>query len=238
MIEGFEFWGTHYHLVPRRISHFLAAAVCALLMRRVAAGIATWLPFATDLVLPWYLVAAEWAWSHLPSGLTAALAAWGAETTYLGLVSVRELVDSVVSRRGGASDRPVHVSPRRVALACLIVGGLGCAGLAYLPVIGPPAALVFICPVLGTGFIVATLAARGSGVVEVGGFLRSHIAMLSGLGAGVLVALSIPVINLVTLPCAAVGAGCLVLREERARSVKTNAGTVPYVSPDISRSPR
>jgi uncharacterized protein involved in cysteine biosynthesis len=237
VIEGIEFWGGHYSLVPRRIGHFLAAAVCTLLMTRLTAGIEAWLPSVPTLLLPWYLVAAEWAWLHLPSGLVAATVAWGAETAYLGLVSIRELVDTVVSRRGGASDWSVLVSPRRAALAWLIVGGLWCAGLAYIPVIGPLATLAVICPVLGGGFIVATIAARGLGPREILRFVRSRIAMLSGLGAGVLVALAIPVINLVVLPCAAAGAVCLVLREERAAAVKTSEGTVPYASPDKSRSP-
>jgi hypothetical protein len=237
VIEGIEFWGTHYPLVPRRIGHFIAAAGCTLLTTRVVAGIEAWLPSAPALLLPWYLVAAEWAWSHLPSGLAAATGAWGAETAYLGLVSIRELVDAVVSRRGGASDRSVIVSPRRAALAWLIVGGLGCAGLAYVPVIGPPAALTIICPVLGAGFIVAILAARGSEPREILRFVRTHIAMLSGLGGGVLVALAIPVINVVALPCAAAGVVCLVFREERTASVKTSAGTAPYALPDKSRWP-
>lgn len=237
MIEGIEFWGAHYPLVPRRIGHFIAAAVCTLLMTRVVAGIEAWLPSAPALLLPWYLVAAEWAWSHLPSGLAAATVAWGAETAYLALVSIRELIDTVVSRREGASDRSVVVGPRRAALTWLGVGGLGCAGLAYVPVIGPPAALAFIGPVLGAGFFVAILAARGSSLEAVVGFVRSRIAMLWGLGTGVLVALAIPVISLVALPCAAAGAICLVLREERTASVKTSAGTVPYASPDKSRSP-
>jgi hypothetical protein len=237
VIEGIEFWGTHYPLVPRRIGHFLTAAVCTLLMTRVVAVIEAWLPRAPALLLPWYLVAAEWAWSHLPSGLTAATAAWGAETAYLGLVSIRELVDTIVSRRGGASDRSVLVSPRRAALIWLIVWGFGCAGLAYVPVIGLPATLAIICPVLGAGFIVATLAAQGSGPWEILRFVRSRIAMLSGLGGGVLVAFAIPVIKVVALPCAAAGAVCLVLREERTASVKTSAGTVLYASPNKSRLP-
>ncbi len=237
VIEGIEFWGTHYDLIPRRIGHFIAAAVCLLLMARVVAEFEAFFPSAPALLLPWYLVIFEWAWSHLPSGLASAMTAWGSETAYLGLAPIRELVDAVVGRRGGASDRSVLVGPRRAALTWLGVGGLGCAGLSYVPVVGPPAALAVICPVLGAGFLVAILAARGLSPVEVVGFVRSRIAILWGLGAGVLVALTIPVISLVALPCAAAGAICLVLREERAASVKTSAGTVPCASPGKSQSP-
>jgi hypothetical protein len=231
VIEGIEFWGTHSQLVLRQIANFLVAAACTVLIARVVAGIEGFLPSASALLLPWYLVAVEWAWSQLPSGLAAALTAWGAETAYLSLVSMRELLDTVVSRRGGASDRSVRVSPRKAALLWLMIGGLGCAGLAYVPVIGPLAALALMCPVLGAGVVTATLASRGMTRREILGFVRARLAMLSGLGGGVLVASAIPVVNLVALPCAAAGTVCLVLREERAARVKTSEGIVPCASP-------
>ncbi|MFZ5876883.1 MAG: hypothetical protein ACOYXU_10815 [Nitrospirota bacterium] len=231
VIEGIEFWGTHRHLIPSRIGQFLAAAACTALMARAVAELDGALPSASVLLLPWYLVAVEWAWSQLPSGLSAAVIAWGAETAYLCLVSIPRLVAAVVGRRGGDSGRSVRVSPRGTALACLLVGGLGCAGLAYVPVVGPLAALALSCPVLGAGLVMTTLASRGMDRREILGFARARSAMLSGLGAGVLVAFAIPVVNLVALPCAAAGTACLVLREERAAPVKTSAETVPYASP-------
>jgi uncharacterized protein involved in cysteine biosynthesis len=159
------------------------------------------------------------------------LTAWGAETAYLSLVSMRELVETVVSRRGGDSRRSVRLSPRKAALAWLVIGGLACGGVAYLPVIGGLVALVLMCPVLGAGLAAATLAARGMTGREIFGFASARLAMLSGLGGGVLVAFTIPVVNLVALPCAAAGTVCLVLREERAATVKTSEGTVPCASP-------
>jgi hypothetical protein len=231
VIEGIEFWGTHPELVFRRITNFLVAAACTVLIARMVAEIESVLPSASALSLPWYLVAVEWAWSELSSGLAAALTAWGAETAYLSLVSMRDLVDTVVDRRGGASDRTVRVSPRRAALLWLVVGGLACAGLAYVPVVGALGGLALICPVIGAGVAAATLAARGMTGSEIFGFVRARVLMLSGLGGGMLVALAIPVVYWVALPCAAAGTVCLVLREERAAPVKTSEGTVPCASP-------
>jgi hypothetical protein len=217
--------------VLRRIANFLVAAACTVISARVVAEIQGFVPSASALPLPWYLVAVEWAWSQLPSGLAAALTAWGAETAYLSLVSMRELAETVMSRRGGDSGRTVRVSPRKAALLWLVVGGLGCAGLAYLPVIGPLLALALVCPVLGAGLAAATLAARGMTRREILGFIRARLALLSGLGGGVLVAFAVPVVNLVALPCAAAGTVCLVLRDERAATVKTSEGTVPCALP-------
>jgi hypothetical protein len=112
-----------------------------------------------------------------------------------------------------------------------MVGGLACAGVAYLPVIGALVSLALMCPVLGAGVAAATLAARGLAGREILGFVRARFAMLSGLGGGVLVAFAIPVVNWVALPCAAAGTVCLVLREERVTMVKTSEGTVPCASP-------
>ncbi|MFZ5861819.1 MAG: hypothetical protein ACOYXR_03100 [Nitrospirota bacterium] len=231
VIEGVEFWGTHRTLIPRHAGHFLVAALCVWLMARTTPAIDGYLPTATALLLPWYLVAVEWAWSQLPIGVAAAVAAWGAQISYLSVVSVREIVDAVVNRRGGAADRSERIGPRIAAFAWMLVGGIGCAALAYVPVVGPPATLALACPVLGAGFVTAAAAARGAGSWEIIGVVRSRIAMVSGLGAGVLVALAVPVVNLIALPCAAAGTVCLVLREERGASLKTSAGTVPYVWP-------
>jgi hypothetical protein len=231
LIEGIEFWGTHAQLAVRRIADFLVATACTVIVTRVVAGIEGYLPSASALPLPWYLVAVEWAWSQVPSGLAAALTAWGVETAYLSLVSMREVVDTVVSRRGGASDRSASVSSRKASLVWLLIGGFGCIGLAYVPVIGAPLALAIMCPVLGTGVVAGVLASRGWTRPEIFGFVRSRAAMLSGLGAGVFVGSVIPVVNLVALPCAAAGTVCLVLREERAAPVRTSEGKVPCASP-------
>ncbi|HET8760038.1 MAG TPA: hypothetical protein VFN94_03170 [Nitrospiria bacterium] len=231
VIEGAEFLIAAARLSPRRIGHLLAAAACVLIATKLFSGIATRLPTVPEISFPWYLVLVEWGWSNLSSGLAAAATAWGAETLYLGWVSVRDVVDTVVSRRGGMAGRRAVVSARRAAIACLVVGGFGCVGVAYVPIVGPLAALAAACPVLGAGFAAACLAQRGWPPDEITRLVRRRVVLLGGLGGGVLVLLTIPLVNLVVLPCAAAGTVCLLLREERADSVKTSAGTTPCVSP-------
>jgi hypothetical protein len=231
VVEGAEFLVANHRVTLRGLGHALAAAACVIASTRLLSGIGAWLPPAPAISLPWYLVLVEWAWASLPSGLTVAATAWGAELAYLGLVAINGLVDAVANRRGHGPARAMVLSPRRAAWVCLSVGGLGCAGLAYVPVIGPVAALAAACPVLGAGFVVAILAVRGRNPRSIVGFTQSRVVLLGGLGGGILVSLALPVVSLVALPCAAAGTACLILREERSEPARTSEETVPYASP-------
>jgi hypothetical protein len=161
VVEGAEFLLTHRHLLRRQIGHFLAAAACAVVATWLGARLAMVLPAAPAIAFPWYLVLIEWLWAELPSVLAAEVAGWGAGTVYLALPFPRQLVWVVMSQRGGTAPTSPSDRERERALIWLGAGAAGCVLVAWVPVVGPPAAAVLACPVLGGGFVVAILTLRG-----------------------------------------------------------------------------
>lgn len=232
MIEGAEFLLTHRHIPRRLVFHFGAAAACVLIATWPAAWLAAHLPTPPAITLPWYLVLLEWLWASLPVVLAAELAAWIALTAYVALGLPRRLVWAVMTQREVPLPSPLPGDPRGPALAWLGAGGVGWALIAGVPVFGPAAAAVLACLVLGGAFVVTTLTLRGWSWGNVLSFILTHSAMIVGLGLGLIVSLTIPVVNLVALPCAVTGTGCLLLREPRPEAIRTNEGTVPCASPD------
>lgn len=237
VIEGAEFLLTHRQLLGRYLSHLIAAAACTLAAVWLAARLEPLLPSAPVIALPWYLVLAEWLWANLPAVLSAEIAAWVALGAYVGLAWPRQFVWAIMSQRGVA---PLSAEPRdgrERTLSWFVLSGAGWAALAYIPGIGLAAAAVVAGPVLGVGLVIPILALRGWHPATAG-FLRSHGALLTGLGFGIVISLAIPVVNLVALPCAVAGTVCLLIREPLPEVLKTTAETTPYASPDTTRSPR
>jgi hypothetical protein len=232
VIEGAEFLLTHRQIARRQILHLCAAASCTLIATWLRAWPAAYVPAPPAVTLPWYLVLVEWLWSSLPAVLTSELAAWAAQTMYVALALPRQLVSAVLSQRGSILPSPREAGPRGPALAWLGAGGLGCAAIAWLPLVGPLAAAVLACPVLGGGLVVTILMLRGWSWADTISLVQRQWALIVGLGLGLVVSLTIPVVNLVALPCAAVGTTCLLLREVRPAPVRTSAGRAPCASPD------
>jgi hypothetical protein len=202
----------------------------------IATSLASWLaadlPAPPVVAFPWYLVLVEWLFSSLQGVLAAELAAWVAQTAYVALALPQQMVWAVLTQHGVTLPSPLGGNPRGPALAWLSAGGVACALTAWAPRVGPVAAAVLACPVLGGGLVVTTLTLRGWPGEPLFHFTRTHWAMIVGLGVGLVVSLAIPVINLVALPCAVAGTACLLLREPRPEAVRTSEGTVPCASPD------
>lgn len=229
MVEGAEFLLTHRDISRRHVLHLLASAACGLLSTWLFSAVRPLVPPPGAISLPWYLVLVEWSWSNLPAVLAAEAAAASAAIAYLLLARPRALVLSVVTRRGGTV---ACSSPRASGsvIGVLTAGGLGCIGLVTVPWGGAAASVLWL-PLLGAGLVAAVLSVLGWPSAAILTFLRSRIAMLAGLGLAIVTSLAVPVVNLVALPCATVGAACLILREEGA-AAKTSGGTIPYVSRD------
>lgn len=221
LVEGVEFLVAHHTIARRLAGHFLVAAACVLITTQwLPSRLQPLMPAVTPLVLPWYLVLAEWAWSGIPSVLAQQAAGWAAMVAYLGIAPPRGLVALVAERRGGdLGARPV--SDRMRSTIWLALGGVVCFGLSVLPTLGPLVALLAVCPVVGGALFVSVSAGRVGSSSRHRWWSRGLNATSIGLGGAVFVALSIPVVNLVALPCAATGAACLVIREERTASPRS-----------------
>lgn len=238
MVEGAEFLLTHRRVVGRHPVHFLAAAACSLGAVWLGPRIVAVLPPTPAVAFPWYLVLLEWLWAGLPSVLAAEVSAWTATVAYLALPSTGHLIATVMAQRGGAEPYLTASHEPGGALAGLAAGGAVYAAIAWIPMVGPPAAVVLACPVIGAGFVVTVLSRHGWAGGTVRAFVTSHWSLVSGVGLGLIVGLVIPVFNLAALPCAVAGTVCLLRREVGAVQVRTNGGTIPYASPDRRRSPR
>lgn len=232
VVEGAEFLLTHRHISRQQLPHLGAAALCTLMGAWMGGRLTAVLPAPPTLPFPWFLILVEWIWASLPVVLGAELAAWVAQTVYVTFAPPRQLVSAVLSQRGSGSPSPQAGLSQQTALTWLGAGGLLCALIALVPVVGPVAAAVLAFPVLGGALSATTLSLLGRPRRAVLAFLRTHWGMSAGLGVGLLVALTIPVLNLVALPCAATGIACLLLKDLGLDAFRTSEGTAPCASPN------
>jgi hypothetical protein len=235
VIEGAEFLLTHRQLVGRYLTQVIAAAACTFAALELAARLEPLLAPAPVIALPWYFILAEWVLANLPAVASVEIAAWIALGAYFGLAWPRRFVWAIMALRGVAPMAARYGRER--TLSWFVLSGAGWTALTYLPGIGLAAAVASAGPVLGVSLALPILALRGWPTSATSAFLRSHGTLLTGLGFGLAVSLAVPAVNLVALPCAIAGTVCLLIREPLP-VLKTSAETIPYVSPDTTRSPR